>query len=302
MTPGGRKVTGETRVPSRSRVSSPASRPSVTQGSGIGSQAGRPAGSGSGGPSARCPAKPDLVRGERDVAQPAGRVLAPREPRDLQDDVEAGRRWSRRSRGAGCSAAGGSAASSASPSTTVRTWSQPSLVEVVSHGAERLQLLGQDAGRAPAGPRSRCAGGTAPAGCRTRPRPPAVPAARACASYARPAYGVETERVDDHGQSAPQPAGDDLVEQREGVRGGVEVVTAAAHDAPAGRRRRRSPPRGSAAAPTSTCPNRTPRPARPGPGQEGPARATMGGVWHGGSTSTGWTAALTRSNVARLCR
>ena len=39
VTPGGRKVTGVTRVPSRSRVSRPASRPSVTQGSGIGSQA-----------------------------------------------------------------------------------------------------------------------------------------------------------------------------------------------------------------------------------------------------------------------
>ena len=39
ITPAGRRVTGETRVPSRSDVSRPASRPRVTQGSGIGSQA-----------------------------------------------------------------------------------------------------------------------------------------------------------------------------------------------------------------------------------------------------------------------
>src|SRR5215217_5151806 len=39
MIPGARKVTGETSVPSRSFVSRPASRPSVTQGSGMGSQA-----------------------------------------------------------------------------------------------------------------------------------------------------------------------------------------------------------------------------------------------------------------------
>ena len=39
MMPGARKVTGETRVPSRRSVSSPASRPRVTHGSGIGSHA-----------------------------------------------------------------------------------------------------------------------------------------------------------------------------------------------------------------------------------------------------------------------
>ena len=39
MIPGARKVTGETSVPNRSRVSRPASSPRVTQGSGIGSQA-----------------------------------------------------------------------------------------------------------------------------------------------------------------------------------------------------------------------------------------------------------------------
>ena len=46
----------------------------------------------------------------------------------------------------------------------------------------------------------------------------------------RPAYDVEAQRVDHGREPATQPPGDDLVEQREGVRRCVEVVPAAADD------------------------------------------------------------------------
>ena len=47
---------------------------------------------------------------------------------------------------------------------------------------------------------------------------------------AEPTFGVGAERVDDGRQTATQPRGDDRLQQREGVVGGVQVVRAAADD------------------------------------------------------------------------
>ena len=47
---------------------------------------------------------------------------------------------------------------------------------------------------------------------------------------AAPAAGIEPEGVDDGGQAAAEPGGDDGLEHGERVGGGVEVVRSAAHD------------------------------------------------------------------------
>ena len=74
-----------TSVPSRRPVSSAGehARASPTA-RGSAPRRGRPAGSGSGGPSARCPAKPASSAASATPRSHAGRVLAPREPRDLE--------------------------------------------------------------------------------------------------------------------------------------------------------------------------------------------------------------------------
>ena len=90
---------------------------------------------------------------------------------------------------------------------------------------------------------------------------------------APPAYGVQAERVDDGGQPASHPAGDDQVEQRERVRRGVQVVPTAADDAAqvVG-----GDDLGAAVAlpaPRSTCRSRRRRRAPPAPGPAGAPRS-----------------------------
>ena len=99
----------------------------------------------------------------------------------------------------------------------------------LSHGAERLDLLGQHPGRdgpvtSSVAPAAQGRRGVERDHDRRQSR-----RARLC-ELLGPAYDVETQRVDDRRQSAAQSAGDDLVEQRERIRGRVEVVTAAADD------------------------------------------------------------------------
>ena len=88
--PGARKVTGETSVPSRSLVSRPASSPRVTHGSGIGSHARSTCGIWIRWSIRAMPSKPIDVRGQGEIDQPAGRVLAPRKAGDLQDHPRTG--------------------------------------------------------------------------------------------------------------------------------------------------------------------------------------------------------------------
>ena len=145
-----------------------------------------------------------LVRGLRDVPQPAA-----------GSSPQGKRETCRTTSSAGRAALGLAAARDARPPSGRRrrrrrrrppsTWSQPSLVEALSHGAERLRAARSAPGQGPVGHERRCAGGTTPAGCRTRPRPPAVrPRAPVRASRVR-RYDVETERVDDRRQPAAQP-------------------------------------------------------------------------------------------------
>ena len=89
--PAERNVTGVHSVPSRSPVPTPARAPSVTHGSGIGSQARPTWGiwirwsiSGEAG-------EPGLVGRPRDADQPVARVLAPGEAGHLEHDLDARR-------------------------------------------------------------------------------------------------------------------------------------------------------------------------------------------------------------------
>ncbi len=167
--------------------------------------------------------EPCLVSGQRNVLQPRRRVIAPREPRQLQDHVEPGvrrrrLRQNRLRRGVG------------SWSGVVHDveYAGPALVrQPVEHGSERPQLLGQDASR-----------DRTVAGCVAQPahfgwsgeRHHDARHARGegQVEVATPPGRVETQRVDDSGEAPAQTAGDDQVQQPEGVRGRVEVVPATA--------------------------------------------------------------------------
>ena len=213
------------------------------------------------------PAKPDLVGGPGEVTQPAARVLAPREPGDLQDRPAARRaRAARHERLAG-SRASGVRIGGLRPVRRPRH-SIPALVRSdLDHSRRLAQLLGEH--RQPAPGRSRSA-------------------LRCRQSAAR--------RVDHHGDGRQpgRPGGRQIVGRRSGSspRVSITVVSrrrvraatiwssranasteasrsrrSAADDRRAARRRRRSRRARSGAPPRSTCPTRRRRPARrlPGP-------------------------------------
>ena len=226
--PAGRKVMGETSVPRRSRVSRPATSPRVTHGSGIGSQARSTCGIWMRWSITASPGEAGLVRGQRHRPQPGGRLLAPREARELEHHgaapaTSAGRR-SARTAGAGASATTGESG--------VTTCDHvPALVGEldVADLAEPLELAGERRGRddvravrvAP----SRLLGrGVDHDGDRREPggagRLEPGPATAA----------VEAQGVDDGGQAAREAAGDDALEEVEGLVGGLEVVLTAADD------------------------------------------------------------------------
>ena len=126
-------------MPSRRSVSRPASRPSVTHGSGIGSHGRVDLRDLDEVVHQRDAGEARLGCGERDVRQPASRVLAPREARELQHDVEPGPR-ARRSRCGGLRARGWT------PRRCPRTLtarSQPSAAARLGDPGDRLQLLGE---------------------------------------------------------------------------------------------------------------------------------------------------------------
>ena len=219
---------GDTACRAAAECRAPRACPSVTQGSGIGSHADPTCGIWIRWSISARPAKPDSSAAfATSRSQPAG--SSPQGKRETCRTTSSPVWLLSASRGAGCSAAVGSAASASPPSTTVWTWSQLSLVKVVGHGAERLDLLGQHPGRD-----RPVTGSVAPAAQRRRGVERDHDRWQSGRARLRellaPAYDVETQRVDDRRQSAAQPAGDDLVEQRERIRGRVEVVTAAADD------------------------------------------------------------------------
>ena len=92
MMPGARNVTGVHSVPSRRSVPSPASARASPTARGSGPTRGRPAGSGSGGPSARCRRSPAASAASATPrSQPSG--SSPQGKRaDLEHHAEAGRR------------------------------------------------------------------------------------------------------------------------------------------------------------------------------------------------------------------
>ena len=220
--------------------------PSVTHGSGIGSQARPTCGIWIRWSISASPAKPASSAAQRrSPRSQAGRVLAPREARDLQHDLEpcdgrgspVGRRRGLRGVGAAARARRGR--------RTVRRRSQPSSSRL--RGPSRNARSWSVEHRRRHGPvaRRRCGAGTPRPGCRRRRRrraarrPGAVQPARAPS-------GVQAERVHDGGQPAAEPGGDDRVEQGEGVGRRVQVVRGRCRPRRAGRRRRR-PRRGGSA-------------------------------------------------------
>ena len=91
MMPGARKVTGETSVPSRSPVSRAARKPRLTHGSGNGSQARPTCGIWMRWSIRAMPGEPGLRGGRASVRQPRSGLVAPGEPRHLQDQLRARR-------------------------------------------------------------------------------------------------------------------------------------------------------------------------------------------------------------------
>ena len=235
--PAGRNVTGVHRVPSVRSVSSPATRPSVTHGSGIGCQAVSTCGIWIRWSIRAIPAKPAWSAASADVPHPRARVLAPGEPGELQHDPAALGRCRRLPCGRQpqvlvgwiVAVAGPHVGGRHSPVTT-STWSQPSAARASRTAATRRTWsarVGAGTGRSRRAFRRRHSSPgvsrtTATAGSR-------APGPRRARHV--PAVGVEAEGVDHGGEAAAEPGGDDPLEEVEGVGRGVEVGGPGADDA-----------------------------------------------------------------------
>ena len=240
MMPGARKVTGETRVPSRSRVSSPASRPRVTHGSGIGSQArstwgiwirwsirASPANPYASAARARSTSQAvgsSSGHGNRDTCSITSGPLDLRpEPVGCALSLSKGRgrclRWAlRRAQGALVARLdhdqvpallldlGDQPADAPELLGDHRRRHRPVAVPVAPPAQRRRGVEHHQHGRQPGGPG----------------HPQVVPAA----------VRVQPEGVDHRGQAAAGAGGDDLVEQVEGLGGRVQVGGSAAHHRP----------------------------------------------------------------------
>ena len=254
-----------TSVPSRSPVSSAGEQARASpRAPGSAPRPGRPAGSGSRWSISASPAKPGLVRGPSDLAEPAGRVLAPREaarpgarPRPL-------RTYADRSppRAAGPSTRGPGGAREALGATTSWTTSQPSSASSVAESRTARSW----AARTGAGTGT-VAGGVAPPALRVRGgqqrrRPRGARPRGPAASQPRAAFGIEAEGVDDRAQPTTQPGGDDRGPAARTRRSRRRGRAARCPPRRAARRTTRSRRGGSAPRPTSTCPTRTRRRGR----------------------------------------
>ena len=218
--PAGRKVTGVTSVPSRSRVSSPATRPSVTHGSAIGSQARSTCGIWIRWSISASPANPaSSAASAIERSQPAG--SSPHGKRESWS-ITARPCEERRSSVGAATGAGVSAARGGVGDDHVDQ--VPALlVQLGADLAEPLELRGQRrrrddvraVGVAAAGLLGRGVdddGDGGQAGGLRRLQPGAAAAA------------VEAEGVDDGGQPAREAGRDDALEDLERLGGRVEVV------------------------------------------------------------------------------
>ena len=224
--PGARNVTGVTRVPSSRPVPRPATAPRVTHGSGIEAQARSTCGIWMRWSITDSPANPASSAARATPVSQAKRILAPREPADLEHHLEPLRRAAAPRRPG--RSPGRRARLSAGSSDADRVHDVPALeLQLRDQCAVPLELAGQGRRRHRPVP----GGVAAPAlGIRrvhhhghggqpdlSRPGQPA-PA---------PVL-VGAEGVDDGGQPAAGAGGHHALEQVEGVRGRVEVVRPAA--------------------------------------------------------------------------
>ena len=185
-------------------MSRPASRPSVTQGSGIGSQARSTCGIWIRWSISAIPAKPASSAASAIVAQPAGRVLAPREAGQLEDDGQAVRRAAGRGCGAGRSRARARRGGVGSQRRTTR--SQPSSASSARHRAEPRVSWAVSTAAGTGRSRSALRARHSAAGVSNDDDDGGQPGGPGRVEPAAPPLGVEAEGVDDGGQPAPQPA------------------------------------------------------------------------------------------------
>ena len=225
----------------------------------------------------REPREPGLVGGERDPGQPGGRVLAPREPGDLQHDAQPLRRASLavrlRRRAATGAPARRPSRPRARPPRRARGPS-PHRRGPRRDGGVPLSCAGEDRGRDRTGPARRCGAGTRRPGWPSRrPRPGGRRPGRPPASARG---GRRRSRACRPPWSGRAGAGPSTIafQQVERVGGGVQVVRAAADHRPERVGGDDLLAAGSAPPPTSTC--RTPT-ARPGRRGRGRAARSLGG-------------------------
>ena len=254
-------MTGETSVPRRSSVSSPARKPRLTHGSGSGSQARPTCGIWMRWSIRAIPAKPTSAAARaRSASQRPG--LSPQANVDtckITGNSTTGERgWVRHRRGFG-------------PRRGVLTDADhavPALRGERSLDLDQLAQLGRQDGR------------------RHRPVPlrVAFPAERrrgvedhhdrrqagrsGLREVGLPPICVESQRVHHGGQPPADPRCDDLFQQGEGVAGGVQIGGAAAHDRPQRVRGDDLSRAVSLRRPTPTYRLRPPRPAPPPPDPE----------------------------------
>ena len=221
MMPGARKVAGVQSVPSSRSVPSAAKR--SERHPRLGDRVPRPSDlrdldqvvhQGDAG-------EAGVRRRERDAAQPVERVLAPREPSDLEHHPRPGARR--------CATGGGrrGAAGGGSSADTTRT-SQPSASSSAPMSRIRRSCPASTAagtGRSRAALRARHSAG----GSVEHDRHQREPGLASQRGPRRPPRRIQAEGVDDDGQAAPGASLDDLVEQPERVLGRVEIGGAAAH-------------------------------------------------------------------------
>ena len=160
-------------------------------------------------------------RREGDAAQPVERVLAPREPPDLEDHPRPGARRAPATGAAGAGLGGGSSAdttrtsqpsaSSSAPTSRIRRSWPPS----TAAGTGRSRAAFRARHSAGGVSNTTATSGSPDSSSQRRPR--------------RPPRRVQAEGVDDHREAAPGASLDDLVEQPKRVLGRVEIGGAAAH-------------------------------------------------------------------------
>ncbi len=168
-------------------------------------------------------------------AEPAARVLTPRERRDLQGEPEPGRAGGARRDLVHRSGRSTDAGPMLHPTVRAAGVDGEHQVEPVRGQVERPRTGGTGSSAPAPGTgrsRSRLRARQTSRAVLNRTATTGSPAARPSATSGFAAVGVESEGVDDRGQSTPQPGRDDGVQHRERIDRGIQIALAAADGCP----------------------------------------------------------------------